>query len=88
MTRRREKSSEIKQESRAGVADAPRTGEEPKLIVKGWCFSYSCGFRSGNTVGFPAWDSSYFSDVQDVGPLFWADFTPDKERGILGAVED
>ena len=66
----------------------PEQGKNPKLIVKGRCFSYSRGFRSGNTVGFPAWDSSYFSDVQDVGPLFWADFTPDKEGGILGAVED
>ena len=66
----------------------PEQGKNLKLIVKGRCFSYSCGFRSGNTVGFPAWDSSYFSDVQGVGLLFWADFTPDKERGILGAIED
>lgn len=66
----------------------PEQGKNPKLIVKGQCFPYSCGFRSGNTVGFPAWDSSYFSDVQGVGLLFWADFTPDKERGILRAVED
>lgn len=56
-------------------------GKNSNLIVKGQCFPYSHGSESGNTVGFPAWDSSYFSDVQDVGPLFWAQISQLTRRG-------